>query len=517
MQNSVVETVQPALSEGERQKEARSAALLVFFLLMTLIFLMAARSPIDSDLFWHLRAGKETLLQGRPLLVDVMSFTRQGASWTNHSWLAQVILYLLYQGGGFFAVGALVAFLAAVSMAFVYFSMDGPALMKAFLVCLAALVAAWVWSARPQVFSLTLFSTVGWVLYQYKWKKRDYLWTLIPVFILWSNLHAGYILGLLLLGAFLVGEILNRLMWNTAADILPGRKLVRLAIWAVIAGCAVLINPNGIETWLVPFRTVEIGAIQKLISEWASPDFHEIGQQTMLILFLLGVVSFSFSRKRVDGTDLVPFILFGYMAFVARRNFGPFALAAAPGISRGLLSACRGWWEDFGCSYPRARSALLDRVKAAQGKAIPSGIHKAINLALVGTFAFFALVKLYAVSSPAVMGYYLPQFYPVSAAAWIEKQKPAGPLFNNYNWGGYLTWALPDYPVFIDGRTDLYNDEIINAWLGASNADPGWEETLNRWNIRLVMIQPSEPLAKVLPGAGWKLVYQDRLAVIYAR
>jgi hypothetical protein len=517
MEKSLIVDSVSGKAEGKPRADTRSAALLVFFLLMTLIFLMAARSPIDSDLFWHLRAGKETIQQGHPLLVDVMSFTRTGASWTNHSWLAQVFLYLLYQWGGFFAIGALVAAMATVSMAFVYFSMDGPALMRGFLVILAALVAAWVWSARPQVFSLALFSAVGWILYQYKWKKRDFLWTLIPLFILWSNLHAGYVLGLLLLGAFLAGEILNRLVWNPAGETLPVRGIGRLAVWSLISGCAVLINPNGIQTWLEPFRTVEVGAIQTLISEWASPDFHAIGQQTMLILFFLGLVAFCFSRKRVDGTDLVPFILFGYMAFVARRNFGPFALAAAPGISRALYSAGQAWWEEFGKRYPQAQSMLLERIRIGQGKPLPGALRKTINLGLVGAFAFIAVMKLYAVSAPPVMGYYLPQYYPVGAVAWIEANKPAGPMFNSYDWGGYLTWALPEYPVFIDGRTDLYNDVLINAWLGAANADPGWEDTLNRWNIHVVLLEPSRPLAKVLAGSGWKLYYQDKLAVIYGR
>ncbi len=497
--------------------DARAAALLVFFLTMALVFLMAARSPIDTDLWWHLRAGQETVEQGKPLLEDVMSFTRAGAAWTNHSWLAQVVLYGLYRWGGFVAISGLVATLATVSMAFLYHTMEGPALFRAFLILLASIVASFVWTARPETFSLALFALVGWILYRYKWKRQKLLWALVPIFILWSNLHAGYALGLLLLGAFLAGEIFNRLVWNPGTMPLSNRELLQLLGFSVLSGIAVLANPNGIETWLVPFRTVGVGAIQKLISEWASPDFHELGQQVMLLLFLLGVVSFAFSRKRVDGTDLLPFLLFGYLAFVARRNFGPFALAAAPAISRALGSAALDWWEGFRRQLPAIAETLAARIAASQNRPPPAWLRKTLNLGLFAAISLAALVKMYAVSCPPVIDVYLSQSFPVQAVAWIETNQPPGLLFNSYNWGGYLTWQLPQYPVFIDGRTDLYNDEIIDQWLEVVNMGPGWQETLDRWKIRLVLLEPSQPVVKGLEAAGWKRYYADSQAVIYGR
>jgi hypothetical protein len=507
----------PTHGTAEPREDPRPAALLVFFLTMALVFLMAARSPLDSDLFWHLRAGQETVQLGRPVLNDMLSFTRLGAAWTNHSWLAQVFLYGLYRWGGFFAIGGLVAILATVSMGFVYASMHGPVFMRAFLVILASVVAAYVWSARPQVFSLALLAAVGWLLYRYKWKKKNELWALIPIFILWSNLHAGYVLGILLLGAFIGGELFNRLTWNDGAGLLTNRELLHLTGWSGLSVLAVLVNPNGINTWLVPFRTVEVGAIQKLISEWASPDFHEIGQQSMLILFLLGLVAFCLSRRRVDGTDLLPFILFGYLAFVARRNFGPFALIAAPAVSRSLWPAAQSWWEEFSLRFPQVQAALEERVKSAQRKSLPGGVRKGFNLGLVGIFTLFAIVKLYAVSCPPIMGMYLPQYFPTRAAAWISDHHPSGPMFNSYDWGGYFTWSLPEYPVFIDGRTDLFNDELIDEWLQVVNVQPGWQQVLDRWKIRLVVLEPGRPLSKILAAQGWKLDYQDEQAVILSR
>ena len=186
----------------------------ILAVLLILIFAMAARTPLDSDMWWHLRAGQETLETRYPVMVDTLSHTRLGERWVNHSWLSQVGMYLLYQTGGFFALGAFVALLATISLGLVYLQMDGPALLRAFILIFIVPVAAMVWSARPQVVSLVFFGIVGTILFLYKWRHRNYLWTLLFIFVLWSNLHGGYVLGLLLIGSMIFGEIINRVLFH---------------------------------------------------------------------------------------------------------------------------------------------------------------------------------------------------------------------------------------------------------------------------------------------------------------
>ena len=148
---------------------------LLFVLTMLLVFLMAARTPLESDLWWHLRAGQTTVETGYPLVSDVFSYTRLGADWINHSWLAQVLFYGAYAWGGYLALGSLVALFATISMVFAYLQMEGHGLLRAFISVLVALMAAWVWSARPQVISLAMFAALAYVLYLYKWRSIDRL------------------------------------------------------------------------------------------------------------------------------------------------------------------------------------------------------------------------------------------------------------------------------------------------------------------------------------------------------
>jgi hypothetical protein len=106
---------------------------------------------------------------------------------------------------------------------------------------------------------------------------------------------------------------------------------------------------------------------------------------------------------------------------------------------------------------------------------------------------------------------------PMGAVEYLRQTRPPGRLFNSYNWGAYLLWALPEYPVFVDGRTDLYNDEVIGEWLRVARAEEGWQEVLDKWDVNLVLVEPTTPLVYRLEVNGWKELYADEVAVVYGR
>lgn len=480
---------------------ASRSDLFIAVLVGTLVFLMAARTPLDSDLFWHLRAGEQTLQTLRPVLSDTMSYTRAGAAWINHSWLSQVLLALLYRAGGFLGLGAWVAALATATMLAVYWRMAGPPLWRAFLIVLACLVAAPVWSPRPQLVSLLALVVLDWLLEAWKDKKASGGW-IVLLFAAWSNLHGGYPLGLILIGCWMGGELTNHLMGRE--ERLPMRRIWTLGGWALAGWAATAINPNGLATWKIPFQTVGVGALQQAIPEWASPDFHDLVQQPFLWMLAGLLAAFGLAGEPVEGKALFKVIVFGAMGLAARRNFGPFALLAAP------VLAASGW---------KVLSRAAGRIpkRSAAQRQLPAGVQRAFNLAIVAFLAFAALVKLVVVTQPALVGASLRQSFPVEAAAWLEEQKPAGRLFSTYAWGGYLDWQLSAYPVFVDGRTDLFGDEIIREWQSVLAIRPGWKEILDRWQVRLVLVEPGQPLLSELERNGWKELYRDPTAALYGR
>jgi hypothetical protein len=145
-------------------------------------------------------------------------------------------------------------------------------------------------------------------------------------------------------------------------------------------------------------------------------------------------------------------------------------------------------------------------------------VQRALNIVLYGLLAVGIIAKLSLVFPASANEKVFRETLPVDAVQYLREERPAGRLFNSYNWGGYLLWALPEYPVFVDGRTDLYNDEIIGEWLHVVRADPGWEKILERYGVNVVLIEKGSALERVLElTPGWNLAYQDEKAVIYQR
>ena len=140
-----------------------------------------------------------------------------------------------------------------------------------------------------------------------------------------------------------------------------------------------------------------------------------------------------------------------------------------------------------------------------------------MNSILLGVLIIAVLLKVSLVYPESANNKVFQDTLPVEAVNFIKSNHLQGRLFSSYNWVGYLLWTLPEYRVFIDGRTDLYNDEVINQWLQVVRAEDGWQNVLEEWNVHLILLEPTMKVVELLPGNGWRMVYADREAVIYTK
>jgi hypothetical protein len=109
--------------------------------------------------------------------------------------------------------------------------------------------------------------------------------------------------------------------------------------------------------------------------------------------------------------------------------------------------------------------------------------------------------------------------YPAAAVDFIANNNLPQPIFNEYVWGGYLIWRLyPNYRVSMDGRADVYGDDLIDEFLSVHDGEPKWRESLDRRGVRTVLVQPDVPLASLLRvDAGWQKVFEDQSSIIFVR
>jgi hypothetical protein len=191
------------------------------------------------------------------------------------------------------------------------------------------------------------------------------------------------------------------------------------------------------------------------------------------------------------------------------RNINLFAVIVAPLVAVYLSFAWRAWRTRGMADAPSGRTA---RPGVTPAKAV-------LNLALAAVIAGAVPV----VSAPRLT--YADNIqqqalqFPAGAVAYLRAHRPAGPLLNSYGWGGYLIWTLyPRVRVYVDGRPDMYGDHFMDDFVHTWNAQLGWQATLRRRGVRLVLVEPTSGLGHALATTrGWRVAYRDAVSVLYER
>ncbi len=497
-----------------RSPQIAFAAILLFGLLA-----MTARNATDPDLWWHLRTGQWIVETGHVPHSDPFSFARAGHAWVSHEWLSEVVFYELWKHGG---AAALIVFSALVTTAgfMLLYSRcppyGGARHWAAAATVLGALASAPCWGVRPQMFTFTLASLLLWLLERgtergtEKDRPRLLLW-IPPLFLLWLNLHAGFALGPALLLAYGVG-----LMMETASGNTPWQEarpvLVRVLLLLVVCLALVPLNPSGAQLYRYPFDTLRSSGMRSFISEWHSPNFHDWLYRPFLLVWLLLLTALASARSRPKGRVIAPLLLTSFAALDAVRHIPIFVLVAIPVIAAALPAAGkklepRGAQGSTGETLPRAH---LSRFR-------PS-----FNVAVVILIAVFALVKW--VTLARNQDAREAEHFPQKAVEFLRAGGQSGRVFAYYDWGGYAIWKLyPQYRVFVDGRADLYGndlhgDDLLRQFKIAVELRTGWRDVLDRWQVETVLVPPSCALAQaLLLEPNWHVAFSDSKAIILVR
>lgn len=475
---------------------------------LTSILAMAAHVTVDSDTFWHLAAGRWMVQHGQILRADPFSITKVGQEWIYPGWLSQLLLFGIHQALGFLGINLFTMGVVLLVFALLWGMLSGPPLLRASVLALSAATSAIFWSARPQMLTLLLAVIYLWVLQKEEERSTKALWMLPPLMALWANLHGGFAVGFILLGAYLAAHLLDlALTWllrpGERADAWRHQRtdLGRLALCLGLCLLAVGVNPFGWRMLTYPFQTVAVETLRLHIQEWQSPDFHMTATWPFLAMLLLGATALALSAERRRSSEVILYLGFSALALSAARNIALFAIASAPMLARHGGSAVQPIAEAIGA-----------------GRQLPGRLARTLNVSLailmIFALALWASPRVDATATEAS----LAERFPVETVAYMNSSRPAGPLFNSYNWGGYLLWtSFPRYQSFVDGRTDLFDDEILKEYLAVYTASQGWESILRRYGVKLILVEPAAPLAVAAKAEGWRQLSDDALSVLLFR
>jgi hypothetical protein len=430
------------------------------------------RDPaLDWDTWWHAAVGRWVAEHHALPAADPFSrLGREAATpWVAYSWLYELAVYVALDRFGPAGVLTLRSMLVAGSTAAVLWLAVGrsPRTVSTVLVTLlAGVVLMPLAKERPWHLSIGFTAVVVAAVERLRaGESVRRAWWLLPLFAAWANLHVQFVLGWLVLGL---------------ACLFPG-SADRRRLLALTAGCvlATLANPYHVRLWGVVAEYATQHAGRSLVDELAPLDPRGVWFWAAVGLFALGV------RAAV------------------RRPDWAFPLAL---LGVGLMLA-----------LSMRRDVWVVAVAAAGTRSVSDGVERPTPSLRVH-FAVFATAIVVRFVGPAgdVDAANAAKF-PVRAAAVVREREPPGPLFNPFDWGGYLIWALPDHPVAIDGRTNLYGDARLRRSFATWAAD-GWETDPDLAASNLVIGPPDSPLVVALKARpGWAVVYADRTAAVLSR
>ncbi|MGI8825825.1 MAG: hypothetical protein ACR2JC_09290 [Chloroflexota bacterium] len=464
------------------------------------ILIIGLAPRLDTDFWWHLKDGSYIAARHVVPSHDFMSYTFRGHAWTDHEWLAELILYGLYRLAGLWGPIVFFAAIICATFALVYANMALRGLNK--VLALFILAGAFVestasWGPRIQMMTLFFLSAYMLLLIRYEQTRDRRLLLFFPaLMVVWTNVHGGFVLGLAVLALTLAGETINRARHHENALEAGELKLLGFALAACVA--VTMINPNGVRQLLYPLTFILPNAYTNLIEESASPNFHMPVMMVFEGMLLLLISVFYASKARLNWTHLFLIIAFTHLAFSQVRNVPLWSVVVAP-----LLAL-----------YVQQMLPVSTRIR----RPMKGGMKSVINMALL------ALVLLVYVTEGThfINGITLRQAetqnYPAGAIAYMGHHRLPPHVFVSYGWAGYMLWHLfPRYQDYMDSRADtLYNRKILTGYLDMYAAHANWRHALQTFGVQTVLVERNAPLSQVLAeDRSWRLAYRDTATMLY--
>jgi hypothetical protein len=457
----------------------------------------------DPDFWWHLRTG-QLIIAGHGLLgTDPFTYTASSHHWVMHEWLTEVLFAALNAAGGLalvVAVLSVVTWLGLVAVVLrAQLSRPHPAILA--LGLLVAVVAGYpIWGPRAQMITFSLTCLVLLLAERHLRRGGRAVWALVPVFLVWSNLHSGFIIGAGFLALVIVAEGAAGMLGMPGAA--PGARVRELAWVGAACLAVVVVNPNGPGIYLYPFQTQGSAAQQALILEWHSPDFHDWEVKTFEVM-LVSLALMVATNRRITPGDAVLALSATVLSLQSVRHIALFVAAATPAwIRQAELTRLRlAAWRS-GRSRPGRRWV-----------APPPALMRVTSAAVIALLAMLWGLRLAEAAVVRQSSAYYAKDFPVTAAAWLARAPGGLRIFNQYGEGGYLSLRLYDHGdrVFIFGDAALMGDALLDRYATAESVTPGWDEVLSdSGRTDLVLFDKGTPLTTILEASSrWLCVYQD--------
>ncbi|HEV2395358.1 MAG TPA: hypothetical protein VGS27_00265 [Candidatus Sulfotelmatobacter sp.] len=453
---------------------------------------------LDPDMWWHLSVGQWIVTNRAFPHNGIFSGSAADRPWMAYSWGYEVLLaraydWFSFMGMAFFGTGLTIA--VAIAVFVMLYQISGR--FWAAWVLSIVVDAAFLFNIapRPLFFSVILFAITLTLLFEAERTGRvQKLYWLPLVFVVWANIHIQFVYGLATVGLFAGINLVQHLAKQFKAyPSFVSEPVVPVISPFVVVGCCALaacIGPYSYHLYPEVFAISQSKSMYRMIIELQALSFQYFNQYLELLLAIAAYFALGW-KKKIDPFKLALLIFASVFAFRTWRDAWFICVVAA---------------------------AIIVDVPAP-------GTEKKNSICLSGwvTVAMASIVLLFLVArntdlNQRGLDHLISSEYPVDAVNFLRHNPVGGPLYNSFDWGGFLIFYMPQYPVSIDGRTDLYGDDMDARYYSTQEAEPSYisDPFLNK--AGLVILKNKFPIAKqLLLDRRFRVIYRDDLATVFAR
>lgn len=507
-----------------------SATDLIFILLLVAMTagILAPRLLGDASIGWHIRNGELMLHSHAITRKDPFSVTMGGQPWYAWEWLYDLKIAAIHH---WFGLNGVVFFSAVIIAATFALTLRlalkrGADLPVAVLLLALALGASTIHLlARPHV--LSWLFTVIWFQLLDSGSSADFpersrrLWCLPILMSLWVNFHGGFVVGLVLLGLYVLSDAIQYFRCDDGVE--RRRLAMRLRQLGAVTAASVmasLVNPYGYKLHVHVYRYLSDRWLMNHIDEFLSPNFHGVAQQCFVAILLVTIVALAMVRNKPPLSRLLVILFAAYSGLYASRSLpvssllltlivGPLLTQAVVETSAvpELSSRLRTWfarWEGFASRVGKMETRFSGHLWPLV--ALLLGLMVCANQGMLG-------------ERRLMDSHFDAKHFPVQASAVIIQRDLHDPIFAPDVWGGYLIYRLyPQTRVFVDDRHDLYGADFLKDYLRAIRLTPDWNKFLDEKRVNWVLVATESALANMLEETSeWNVAYRDGTAMLFSR
>jgi hypothetical protein len=459
------------------------------------VFYLSIPQIGDNDIFWHLRNAQFMVANHGFPSVDTYSFTVYGARWLDYEWLSELAYYGVFRvlhWQGIFLLTTILLALISCGIYYLAFLRSGDPLAAGVATILGTGLMGVGFGPRMHDLGWFCFLAIFLILQKFRSSHRSPIWAIPILFCVWANVHGSWPFGLIVFGIVFLGGLIPSNLGRFEAAPWSRVQRKKLLVVGTSSITALFINPFGYRLLVYPadlflHQPLNLAVVQ----EWAPLNFGSGPGAWFAVTISLLVLTAIFRDIRWRIEDLLLTILLLYCGLSHARMLFPAGMilpfVLAPGL-KGL---------------------------STYGTPGDSPDRQGLNLVLVGGVI---LGMLFLFPSERKLEQEIADAYPSHAIEFLRARGDSNRLFNEFDWGGYIGWIMPEQRVFIDSRTDIFEHRgVLRDFLDVEGLNQP-AKILKRYEIDSVLIRPNCPLDGWLSRqSSWSLAYKDPASVIYTR